>query len=303
MVLEPREFRVLEGLRLNPRKSFAGRVRGERLTKKKGISIEFADYRDYAEGDDLRHLDWNVLARLEAPMMKTYQDEEDLAVHLLLDSSPSMDFGEPTKAASAARLVCAIGYVALNGGDAVYPRQLGRREPPIAALRGRSAYPRLAAWASAAAEPREEGVANPLSNGKTKGAGLAGSLRAFVNSSARSGLAFVLSDGLDPEAAGAVRALGGRGHEVLFLQILSDVELDPDLEGDLRLLDSEAGQPVEITANSYALKEYRRRLEEHNRSLREAVLRVGGRHALVRPDQSLEEILKGVLKREGWVAA
>ncbi|MEZ5163391.1 MAG: DUF58 domain-containing protein [Fimbriimonadaceae bacterium] len=94
LILSPREFRLLEGVRLNPRKSFLGRVRGERVTKRTGISIEFADYRDYTEGDDLRHLDWNVLARLDTPIVKTYQDEEDLAVHLLVDLSPSMNFGD-----------------------------------------------------------------------------------------------------------------------------------------------------------------------------------------------------------------
>jgi uncharacterized protein (DUF58 family) len=303
-VLEPREFRVLEGLRLNPRKSFTGRIRGERLTKKKGISIEFSDYRDYAEGDDLRHLDWNVLARLEHPMMKTYRDEEDLAVHLLLDASPSMEFGEPTKLSAAARLACALGYVGLTGGDAVYPRLLGRREAPMAALRGRSSYYRLASWAHAAAQPSGEESPAPSSNGKSaKSTPLGMGLRAFVNSSARPGLVVLMSDGMDPEIAAALRTLGGRGHEVLFLQVLSEIELDPDIEGDLRLLDSEAGVPVEITANSYALKEYRRRLDEHNQAIRDAVLRIGGRHALVRPDMKLEDILKNTLKREGWVAA
>src|SRR6476659_4953467 len=114
-LLDPREFRVLEGLRFNPRKSFTGKIRGERLTTKKGISIEFSDYRDYTEGDDLRHLDWNVLARLEAPIMKTYRDEEDLAVHLLLDGSASMDFGESSKFEAAKRIATAIGYVGLCG--------------------------------------------------------------------------------------------------------------------------------------------------------------------------------------------
>src|SRR5205814_89806 len=96
-LLSPAELRVFEQLRPNPRRTFGGQVRGERLTKTKGISIEFADYRDYAYGDDLRHLDWNVLARLEAPVIKTYQDELDLAVYLLLDCSRSMSFGDPSK--------------------------------------------------------------------------------------------------------------------------------------------------------------------------------------------------------------
>lgn len=285
-LLDAREFRLLEGLRLNPRKSFGGKVRGERLTRKKGISIEFADYREYAEGDDLRHLDWNVLARLGTPVMRTYQDEEDLAVHLLVDVSASMDFGEPTKRQMAGRLAAALGYVALIGGDAVVPRFLGPRLPAHPTLRGRGAYPRLTAWST-----REVEAKTSLNH----------ALREFAAASVRTGLAVLLSDGLDPDLPQALRVLGGRGHEVLFAQILSDVELDPDLEGDLRLVDLEGGPPVEITANSYALREYRRRLQEHNAALAETVRRVGGRHALVRPDQGLDAIVRDVFKREGWV--
>ena len=289
LLLDSREFRLLEGLRLNPRKSFSGKVRGERLTKKKGISIEFSDYRDYTEGDDLRHLDWNVLARLEAPIMKTYRDEEDLAVHLLLDCSASMDFGDPAKCSTAVRLAAAIGYVGLCGGDAVYPRLLGVRHAAMPGLRARSTFPRLLRWLE---EARAEGLD-----------GLSASLRGFVHASVRAGLAVVITDGLDPQTATAVRMLGGRGHEVFFIQVLSDVELDPDLEGDLRLLDAEQGKPVEITANSSVLKEYRENLARHNDSIREAILRIGGRYALVRTTDSLEQTVKQVLRREGWVAA
>ena len=78
-----RDLRMLERLRLNPRRTSTGRQRGERLSKAKGVSLEFKDYRDYSEGDDLRHIDWNVLARLGTPIIKTYQDEEDLPVYLL----------------------------------------------------------------------------------------------------------------------------------------------------------------------------------------------------------------------------
>lgn len=286
--LEPAELRLLDGLRLNPRRSFPGRVRGERLTARKGVSIEFADYRQYSEGDDLRHLDWNVLARLETPVMKTYRDEEDLAVHILVDTSPSMDFGEPTKLVTAAKLACALGYVSLNAGDAVYRRALGRREPTVSALRGRAGFGRLAAWTDSLTV-----------NG---GSALSTEVRGFVNSSAAVGVAVLISDCLDPEAPAAVRSLGGRGHEVLLIQILSPEEIDPDLEGDLRLLDSETGAPIEVTANGFALAEYKRRLTAHNQGLADAVLRVGGRYALVQPGQPLKEIVQNTWKREGWVA-
>src|SRR5438105_3899586 len=126
--LDAAELRLLGGMRFASRRTFSGRVRGERLSRQKGVSIEFADYREYADGDDLRHLDWSILARLDRPTIRTYQDEDDLAVYLALDSSQSMDFGEPSKFAHAARLAAALGFVGLSGQDAVYPVALGDRD-------------------------------------------------------------------------------------------------------------------------------------------------------------------------------
>lgn len=288
LLLEPRAFRLLEGLSLAPRKAQPGRVRGERLTRRAGLSIEFADYREYAEGDDLRHLDWNVLARLDTPVLRTYRDEEDLAVHVLLDDSPSMEFGEPTKARCARDLAAAFGYVGLLGGDAVTPVRLGRREPPPAALRGRAAYGRYAAWLG-------------RTSSDDAPAALAGSIRAFAASRARPGLAIVLSDMLDPDVPAALRALVGRGHEVWILQILSDLDLDPDVEGDLRLVDGEGGKPTEITANAATLRAYRENLRKHNEAVADAAKRGGGRVALVPSGTPLETFVRGTLRREGWI--
>lgn len=287
LVLSPREFRLLEGLRLMPRRSFAGRVRGERLTQKKGISIEFSDYRDYAEGDDLRHLDWNVLARLGTPIVKTYQDEEDLAVHLLLDRTGSMSFGEPSKAEWALKTACAMGYLALNSGDAVYARVLGSRHAPGPALRGRGAFPRLA---------------KALGQEVEDGRGLSAALRLFLGSSARTGLVVLISDGLDPELPGQLKSLAGKGHEVLMVQVLSPIETDPDLEGDLRLLDAEGGGEREVTANRLTFDVYKANLEAHNRRLMDACTSYGGRYRLLSTSAGMEELVRDVWKREGWVA-
>jgi len=286
-MLSPRELRLLDGLRLNPRKSFSGRIRGERLTSRKGISIEFADYRNYSEGDDLRHLDWNVLARLNTAVMRTYRDEEDLALHLLLDRSASMSFGEPSKHDCAAKLGMALAYVALMGGDAVYLREASPRARAESAIRGRAGFSRLARWCELSREGEP---------------GLGRAVREFAASGARVGLVVLVTDGLDPELPAALRTLAGRGHEVSLIQVLSLVELDPDLEGDLRLQDPEGGPPVEITANGAAVREYKRRLAEHNGALMEGMRRSGGRYALVRTDQPIEVTFRDTFKREGWVA-
>ncbi|MCW5937763.1 MAG: DUF58 domain-containing protein [Fimbriimonadaceae bacterium] len=285
-VLAPAELRLLEGARLSPRKRFPGRVRGERLTQARGISVEFSDYRQYAAGDDLRHLDWNVLARFGHAVTKTYRDEEDLAVHILLDASESMAFGEPEKFDAARGLACALGLVALNGGDAVMPRRLGERDTPRGALRGRAAFLRLANWANGVVP---EGHAS-----------LAEGLRSFVKSRARTGLVALVTDGMDPEVFDALRMLGGRGHEVWLLQVLSAIELDPDLEGDLRLIDSESEVGKDVTVNSLAMREYRARLAEHNGRLLEECRRLGGRYALVPAERPLVQTVRDVFRREGW---
>lgn len=287
--LSTHEVRLLEGFQLQPRRTFTGRQRGERLTKRKGISIEFADYRDYNEGDDLRHLDWNVLARLQSPVIKTYQDEEDTAVHLIVDCSPSMAFGDPTKLFMAQRLACAFGYVALGGGDAAYPRSIGTRSRSVGALRGRPNYARLTRWM----EELTLGGKRALSE----------ELRELARADLVAGMVFVFTDGLDPDLPRALRVLAGRGHEVSVVQILCHDELNPDLEGDLRLIDSETGEAVEITANQAALAEYQRRLSEHLGAIKKECTSVGGRHAVVTPQTSFERLFKDIFPRGGWVVS
>lgn len=289
LVLEPRELRILEGVRFNPRNSFTGKVRGERITTKRGVSIEFSDYRDYSDGDDLRHLDWNVLARLEAPIVKTYRDEEDLAVYVLLDSSASMNFGEPSKFALAQKAAAACSLLALASGDALYLQSLGIRTAPPARMRGRGAYPQAANWIRACGS---EGTVS-----------LAQSIRQFAGSSVRAGLVILITDGLEPEFPTAIRTLGGRGHEVFLLQILSEEELNPDIEGDLKLIDAENGGSVELTANSFALKQYQAALRQHNEAAREAVLRIGGKFASIHSSDSLEDVFKTTFRKGGWVSA
>lgn len=291
LLLSPADFRMLEGLRLAPRRPFHGRIRGERLTRRRGVSIEFADYREYAEGDDLRHLDWNVLARLQHPVIKTYQDEEDLAVYLMVDVSASMRFGEPAKTSLARDVAAALAYVALCGQDAVVPIAVGGARQPLVTYRGRAAYGRLSAWLT-------EALTVPPGP-----AGLGQALREFAKRNARPGWIALLSDGLDPGVATELRVLGGRGFEVNLIQILAPEELSPDLEGDLRLLDAESDGVVELTANRDALRAYEQNLQKHNETLEAACRRFGGRYQLVQSDSSLGQVIRDHLRPGAWFAS
>ena len=116
----------LERLELVTRKIFRGRMKGERRSPRKGQSVEFADFRNYVPGDDLRFIDWNTYARLDRLFLKIFLEEEDLHFYALIDASPSMDFGAPTKLRYAQQLAAALGFVGLVRGDRVRVETLGQ---------------------------------------------------------------------------------------------------------------------------------------------------------------------------------
>lgn len=285
-LLTAAETRQLEGFRLGIRRTFGGRVRGERLSRKKGVSIEFADFRPYTDGDDLRHFDWNVLARLDSQVVRTYQDEQDLAVYLVLDTSASMDFGSPTKFEMARKVLVALGWVGLRMGDAVFPVALSAVGTRAAPLRGRSGFRKLSEWAATIAPGASYGLAEAIGR--------------FARSDRRAGLAIIASDGLDPEFPLAVRGLAARGYEVWHVEILSAVDLNPDLEGDLKLVDAESEVMVEITASRGVLQAYRQNLEAHRRTVHDAMRRVQGRRIELLEREPLSETLAR-LRRAGWL--
>src|SRR6516164_6981290 len=118
-LLDPQFLARLEQLELVSRKIFLGRLKGERRNKRKGQSVEFADYRNYVVGDDLRFLDWNLYARLDRLFIRLFLEEEDLHFYLLIDNSLSMDFGTPTKLHYARQVAAALAFVGLVNMDRV----------------------------------------------------------------------------------------------------------------------------------------------------------------------------------------
>jgi len=238
----------LERLSLLSRRVFRGRVKGERRSPRRGSSVEFFDYRAYGVGDDLRYVDWNIYARLDRLHVKLFVDEEDLCLHLLVDASASMDFGAPTKLAYAARLAAALGFVGLVNlervGVGILRERVAEGWPPT---RGRGQVPALLDFL-AAVRP----------GGPT---GLSGGLANYAMRAREPGLAVVISDLLDPAGFEAgVRALLERRFDVHLVHVLAPEELDPDLSGDLRLLDSETGEARDLSVDGEAIRGYRERL-------------------------------------------
>ena len=238
----------LERLSLLSRRVFRGRVKGERRSPRRGSSVEFCDYRAYGAGDDLRYVDWNIYGRLDRLHVKLFVDEEDLCLHLLLDASASMDFGAPTKLAYAARLAAALGFVGLVNlervGVGILRERVAEGWPPT---RGRSQVTGLLDFLAAV----RPGGPTVLSEG----------LANYAMRAREPGLAVVISDLLDPAGFEAgVRALLERRFDVHLVHVLAPEELDPDLSGDLRLLDSETGEARDLSVDGEAIRGYRERL-------------------------------------------
>lgn len=249
--LFPSEFLPrLERLTLASKRTFKGRVRGERKSPRKGISVEFCDYRPYGVGDDLRYVDWNIYGRLDRLYLKLFVDEEDLCLHLLLDASASMDYGAPTKFDYGVRLAAALGFVGLvnleHVGTAVVRERVAEGWSPT---RGRNQF-----------LPLVEFLLRLRPGGTT---GLNEGLTSYALRARDPGLAVLISDLMDPSGyESGLRALLERRFDVHVIHMLAPAELDPTFGGDLRLMDAETGETRELTLDAEALRQYRRRLRQ-----------------------------------------
>jgi uncharacterized protein (DUF58 family) len=249
-LLSPEFLTQLERLALVSRRAFRGRTRGDRKSPRKGMSVEFSDYRQYGVGDDLRYVDWNIYGRLDRLYLKLFVDEEDLRLHLLLDGSASMSFGAPSKIHYAARLAAALGFVGLVNhervGVAVVRDRMAEGWNPT---RGRGQFFSLLEFA-----------ARLRAGGPT---GLSEGLGAYALRSREAGVAVLISDLLDPAGyESGLKALLERRFDVHVIHVLAPEELSPILAGDLRLTDAETGEMRDLTMDGEAMGDYRQRLGE-----------------------------------------
>ena len=286
-LLEPEFLARLERLEIVARRLRRGVQRGERRSVRRGSSVEFADHRPYGAGDDLRFLDWNLYARLDKLMIKLFHDEEDLQIHLVLDRSASMDFGDPSKTLVAKRVLAALGYVALAGLNRVSLWSPGEGgDVGVKNLRGiRSA----------------ERLFNALERAPVGGAtGLDESLRRWITTRRPRGILILASDLLHPDGSWQhLRSIVRGGLEPYCIRILTPAEEAPTLEGDLRLVDSEDDTAVEISITPALLRRYQAARSDYDRQLdqfcrsRQIVL------ATATTDTPLETLVLESLRRSG----
>ncbi len=325
-LLDSRLIAQISRLDLTSRKIFAGKLKGERRSKKRGESVEFADHRPYSTGDDLRHIDWNIYARLDMLFMKLFLEEEDLSLHIVLDCSESADCGEPNKFLFMQRLAMALGYIGLVnlnrvavttlGGAISSPAQAGEVSSE-ARRRGSSLPP-----SPPRAEGRGEGSPVPLAShairdlrGRRRTQDLSRFICAlrpeggsdFTEAAKRialtrrgKGVMIVLSDFFMKEGyETGLRLLVGRGYDVFAMQIMSPQEIEPDITGDLRLRDVEDFDQAEVTITAPLLKKYKQTLAAYCGELREFCARREITNLSVRTDTPIETLILDYLRQRG----
>ncbi|MCY2988154.1 MAG: DUF58 domain-containing protein [Planctomycetota bacterium] len=289
LLLSPQLLAQLERLELVSRKIFRGRMKGERRSRRKGQSVEFADFRNYVAGDDLRFVDWNLFARLDKLFLKLFLEEEDLHFYALVDTSASMDFGDPTKLQYAKQLAAALGFIGLCRADRVKIEALGAsRSRPGPVLRGRRSLWRMLEYL----DGLESGQNLPLATG----------IKEFCLRNSGKGILVLISDLMDKSGyEQALRFLLTQQMDVYVVQVLSPEELDPDVKGDLRLVDCEDSDVAEITVSRPLLERYKKTLAAFIDGAREFCTRRGVSYLMTSTQTPVEQLVSNYLRQRGLV--
>ena len=273
------------------RKIFSGKIQGERRSKCRGQSVEFADFRPYVHGDDLRFIDWNIFGRLDRLFLKIFLEEEDLSLLVAIDTSASMDWGDPNKLAYAQRLAMALGYVGLVNHNRVTMAAFGGEGGLriLKNLRGRRRTSEMGRWLL----DLQPGGANSFEE----------SMKSLAVSRQGRGVMLVISDFLFKEGyEKGLRYVAGRGYDLWCLQTLAPQEIDPaahGLAGDWRLTDAEDRDEAEVTASAGLIDQYRANLGAWCAGLRDFAVRRSIMHLVVDTSTDVDVLLLEYLRRRG----
>lgn len=289
-LLDPAFMRRLQALRHHLLSEARSGAPADQIARRRGTSAEFREHRFYVPGDDLRRVDWMAYARTGEPVVKLFEAEEDTVVRLLLDASRSLDFGEPRKIDVTRRMAAALGYLAVSGS---------RRAQVLVGATTADEPKRLTVGAPHRGQQGYFRICQELSAIEARGRGsLSEAIDLAVRRFSRPGLLVVLSDFLDPSPVpDALRRARAAGNDVVLVQVLDPTELDPNLEGDLALEDSETGELLEMTVDPAAIEAYELGLAGLLEELRRWARQYGGAYVRLRTTDDLEGGVRRVLAR------
>lgn len=312
-LLSPALAARLGQLDVSSRKIMNGKLKGERRSKRRGESVEFADHRPYVVGDDTRHIDWNIYGRLDKLFLKLFLEEEDLSLNIIIDCSASSDTGQPSKFVYMQQLACALGYIGLVNLNRVAVCALGDKLPreneapelgpdgqplppmglvsSIKDLRGKRRLQELSAY-----------ICSIEPVGQTR---FTDACKRIALTRRGKGVTILLSDFFVKEGyETGLRLLKGHGFDLYAIQVLSPQEMNPDrgvIGGDLRLKDLEDGDTAEVTITAPLLKKYKQLLTGYCNKLHQFCAQRDIIHVTVTSDMPIDKLIMEYLRQRGML--
>src|SRR5687767_14422420 len=287
MLLDSSFMARLDQLDVMSRKLLAGKLKGERRSKRRGQSVEFADYRNYTVGDDLRFIDWNIYARLDKLFLKLFLEEEDLSLYVLVDVSKSCDYGEPHKALYMKRVAAALGYIGLvNYNRVTIAAMSDGIVAETGAMRGRRRVAQMIDFVS----KLEPIGASHLSE----------ACKRFALAHRQKGVCVVISDFFDKGGyENGLRYVASGKYDLFCVQALSPQEIEPDLQGDLKLKDMEDDDLAEVSITQPLIKQYKANLNAYCLALKDYVTRRGGTYLFTSTAVPFDTLVLNYLRERG----
>ncbi|MFV0338338.1 MAG: DUF58 domain-containing protein [Chthoniobacterales bacterium] len=291
--LFPEEFlKQLEGLHLLARQVIRGRMRAERRSLKRGAGLEFSDYRPFVSGDDIKSIDWAAFARSRHLLLKLFEEEEDLPVHVLLDASVSMDFGSPSKFDLARRLSAGLAFLALANLDRVGIALVGN--------------PSLRNWAPSRGRAKFFQLLEYLRQTHTGGGAvpLADAVRLWLATKPQRGLVIWITDLYGRTLDDALLALDRirySRHEIGVIQIRAADELQAGNYGEFDLSEVESGEVRPVIIDRAVARAYEAKVEEYQERVARYCRRYGIALMVADAGESAADILKRSLLEGGFV--
>ena len=291
-VLNDAFFSRLETLSLELRADLAGFFGGKHLVRTYGQTVEFADYREYMLGDDIRRIDWNLYSRFEKFFLKLFTDERQMHTQIYLDCSASMGKDDPQKAAYAVAAAAAIGFLSVHNMDKVSFKLLRESgmEDPFGVIVGKTPFFR---------------AIGELENIKPEGDVDLSTIAGSPDVGSRDGLSVIISDFFsEGEWKKAVDYLCYKNRQVLLVQILTPEEKDPTYSGRVNLIDSESvdvadTRNMKLRITRGMLAAYEEAMKDMMEDIRSYCASRNVGYIPVVTDQPIEKVLFGEMLKVG----
>lgn len=286
-VFDQEFYKKLEAISLKTRMTITEGAAGGRKSKAKGSSVEFSDFREYTPGDDFRRIDWNAYGRFDRLFLRLFMEEREALLNIFCDYSKSMDFGEKNKGAMALRIAGILSYLALSNLDRVALNRLhGNTIVPSSSFMGKSSFQKALQFLEAGNFTRNTSIAESIKRKDLKSRGISVVISDFFTSGSIDEL---------------IKYLAFKKQQIILIQVLTEEEVTPQIGGQVRLVDSETGEEMNLTITPKLLKTYELKLKSLQSGIKASVKKYGGAFFQISTSDSLEKIVFDDFAREGIV--